>query len=69
MVRELALRGARELLPDRTVQGISELRRRGVKWPARSLADSLGEIPLGRPDAEDSYRGSRALDDVREDRV
>lgn len=69
VVRELALRGARELRPDRTVQGISELRRLGVTVPARSLADALGDIPLDQPDVDDPYRGSRALESVREDRI
>jgi hypothetical protein len=69
VVRELALRGARELGPEPTVHAISTLRRRGVAWPARSLADALADTPPGGPDAADPYRGTRALDDVRSDRV
>lgn len=69
VVRELALRGARELRPDQTSQAILELRRQGVTWPLQSLADSLVEVPLGQPDPHDPYRGTRALEDAREDRI
>jgi hypothetical protein len=69
VVRELALRGARELRPDRTARALSELRQLGVTWPARSLTDALAEAPLGPVNADDPYRGTRALDDVRDDRV
>jgi hypothetical protein len=69
LVRELALRGAARLPQDSTAQAISELRQRGVAWPSRSMADALTEIPVGEPDPDDPYRGTRALEDVREDRV
>lgn len=69
VVRELALRGAAQLPQDRTAQAISELRRRGVPWPPRSMADSLSACPPGDLSPDDPYRGTRALEDVREDRV
>jgi hypothetical protein len=69
VVRELALRGAAGLPADPTSQAISDLRRRGVSWPRRSMADSLRAAPMGEPDPDDPYRGTRALEDVREDRI
>lgn len=70
IVRELALRGAREVRPDPTARAIAELRGAGAHWPARSLADALAaDPPLGEPDPAAPYRGTRALEDVRADRV
>ncbi|MBW8060046.1 MAG: hypothetical protein FVQ78_06850 [Solirubrobacterales bacterium] len=69
-MRELALRGARELRPDETVRAISELKLAGVSWPEESLAGALTvEEPLGEHDPGDPHPGTRALAEVRGDRV
>ncbi len=70
LVRELALRGARELGPDDTARAIAQLKAVGVEWPKHSLAEALkARGPLGKPDPDDPYAGTRALEEVREDRV
>jgi len=55
LVRELALRGA--------------ARQRGIAWPTRSMADSLSTTPIGESKPDDPYRGTRALEHVRRDRI
>jgi hypothetical protein len=70
LVRELALRGSRDLEPDPIALTKARFEADGVEWPVRSLGDLLGRMPaLGPPDPEDPYPGTRALEEVREDRV
>jgi hypothetical protein len=70
LVRELALRGVRELTPDEMTRAIAALELEGVKWPRESLAKALEhQEPLGPPDRDDPYRATRALEEVREDRA
>jgi hypothetical protein len=70
LVRELALRGARDLTPDDTEQALGELKRIAVGWPEESMGDYLRRRePLEKPDPDDPYPGTRALEEVREDRV
>jgi len=70
LVRELALRGARDLAPDDTVRAIAEFEREGVEWPKVSMAEALAAAgPLPPFDPDDPYPGTRALEEVREDRV
>ena len=70
LVRELALRGARDLGSDDAARAIAELKLKGVAWPSRSLADVLAsEPPLGAPDPADPRPGTRALEEARADRI
>src|SRR3954452_12344489 len=70
LVRELALRGARELRPDDTARVIAELEREGIEWPKESMAEALDRLgPFGPVDPDDPYRGTRALEEIREDVV
>lgn len=70
LVRELALRGARELRPDDTAKAIAEFEREGVEWPKESMAEALDRLgPLGPVDPDDPYRATRILQELREDRV
>jgi hypothetical protein len=70
LVRELALRGARDIRPEPNAKAIAELKRAGVAWPTRTLRDALAADPAAAsPDPDDPYRGTRALDDVRADRA
>lgn len=70
LVRELALRGARELDPDDTTRAIAEFEREGIKWPKVSMAEALEAVgPLPPFDPDDPYPGTRALEEVREDVV
>lgn len=70
LVRELALRGARDLAADDTEKVLAELKRVAVSWPEESMGDYLRRSePLGKPDPDDPYPGTRALEEVREDRV
>ncbi len=70
LVRELALRGASELRPDDTARVIAEFEREGIEWPKESMAEALDRLgPLGPVDPDDPYRGTRALEEVREDVV
>jgi hypothetical protein len=70
LVRELALRGARDLASDDTVRAIAEFEREGVEWPRKSMAEALEQLgPVGPPDPDDPYRATRALQEAREDRV
>lgn len=70
LVRELALRGARDLEPD----PLSELRVKweaeGVEWPEESMGEYLKRRgPIGEVDPEDPYRATRILQELREDVV
>lgn len=70
LVRELVLRGAQELEPDDTARIIAEFEREGVEWPKVSMAEALEAAgPLPPVDPDDPYRGTRALEEVREDVV
>ena len=70
LVRELALRGARDLRPDDTARVIAEFEREGVEWPKESLAEALKrQPPLGPVDPDDPYRATRILQELREDRI
>jgi hypothetical protein len=70
LVRELALRGSRDLEPEETARALAELKAIAVSWPEVSLAEGLKhEKPLGKPDPDDPYPGTRALNETREDRV
>lgn len=70
LVRELALRGARDLEPDRTARIRTEFEAEGVEWPEKSMGELLAESPpLGPVDPDDPYRATRILQELREDRV
>jgi hypothetical protein len=70
VVRELALRGARDTRPDDTARAIAEFEREGIEWPKESLAEALKrQPPLGPVDPDDPYRATRILQELREDRV
>jgi len=70
LVRELALRGARDLAPDDAARAIAEFEREGVEWPKVSMAEALDRIgPLGPADPDDPYRATRILEELREDRI
>jgi hypothetical protein len=70
VVRELALRGARDTRPDDTARVIAEFEREGIEWPQVSMADALAAAePLPPFDPDDPYPGTRALEETREDRV
>lgn len=70
LVRELALRGARDLRPDDTARAIAEFEREGIEWPKVSMAEALEAAgPLPPFDPDDPYPGTRALEEVREDVV
>jgi hypothetical protein len=71
LVRELALRGARDLKPDDTAQALAELRRAAVSWPDESMGEYLRRtgIPPEQVDPDDPYRATRILEEVREDVV
>lgn len=70
LVRELALRGARELEPDRTALVRAEFEAEGIEWPEKSMAEVLAELPPLEPlDPDDPYRATRILNELREDTV
>jgi hypothetical protein len=71
LVRELALRGSRDLRPDDTARALSELKRIAVSWPEESMGAYLRRtgLPPGEVDPDDPYRGTRILEEVREDVV
>jgi hypothetical protein len=70
LVRELALRGSRDLAPDPIALAKAKFEAEGVEWPEESLGALLRRMPpLGPPDPNDPYRGTRILDEVREDTV
>lgn len=70
LVRELALRGSRDLEPDRAALVRAEFEAEGVKWPEKSMAEMLAELPPLEPlDPDDPYRATRILNELREDAV
>ena|ERR1700679_223971 len=71
LVRELALRGARDLAPDDTAKALAELKRVAVSWPEESMGEYLRRtgLPPGRVDPDDPYRATRILEEFREDIV
>lgn len=70
LVRELAIRGARDLEPDRMARIRAEFEAEGVEWPQRSMGELLAELPpLGPVDPDDPYRATRILQELREDRA
>ncbi len=70
LVRELALRGSRDLEPDRLARIRAEFEAEGVEWPKKSVAEVLAELPPLEPlDPDDPYRATRILDELREDTV
>lgn len=71
LVRELALRGSRELAPDDTARALADLKRVAVGWPDESMGAYLRRagLPTGEVDPDDPYRATRILEEVREDVV
>lgn len=71
LVRELALRGSRELEPDREARIRAEFEAEGVEWPKESMGDYLRRVglPAGEVDPDDPYRATRILNELREDTV
>lgn len=69
LVRELALRGSRDLQPDETDRALAELRRVAVAWPEQSMGEYLRRVglPVGEVDPDDPYRATRVLEELRED--
>jgi hypothetical protein len=70
LVRDLAIRGARDLVPDPLARIRSEFAAEGVEWPEESMGDYLKRRgPIGEVDPEDPYRATRILQELREDAV
>jgi hypothetical protein len=70
LVRELALRGSKDIPLDDTARAIADLKAAGVEWPKESMAEVLDRLPpLGPVDPDDPYAMSRTLEELREDRV
>jgi hypothetical protein len=70
LVRELALRGSRDLAPDPMARIKAEFEAEGIEWPEQPMGELLAEMPpLGPVDPDDPYRMTRILDEVREDTV
>ncbi|HEV7769416.1 MAG TPA: hypothetical protein VGO66_02030 [Solirubrobacterales bacterium] len=71
LVRELAIRGSRDLEPDRMAQIRAEFEAEGVEWPKESMGEYLHRVgpPAGEVDPSDPYRATRILQELREDRV
>ncbi len=71
LVRELALRGSRDLEPEPAAEALAQLRQVAVSWPEESMGEYLRRIglPGGKVDSSDPYPGTRALEEVREDRI
>lgn len=70
LVRELALRGSRDLEPDHMARVRAEFEAEGVEWPEQSMGEMLAELPpLGPIDPDDPYRMTRILNELREDTV
>lgn len=70
LVRDLAIRGARDLEPDRLARVRAKLEAEGVEWPEESMGEYLRRrAPLGAPDPDDPYRATRILNELREDTV
>lgn len=71
LVRELAIRGARDLEPDRIARVRAEFEAEGVEWPKESMGEYLRRVgaPVLSVDPDDPYRVTRILEELREDRV
>ncbi len=71
LVRDLAVRGARDLGPDRLTQIKAEFEAEGVEWPEESMGEYLRRrgLPSGKVDPDDPYRATRILNELREDTV
>jgi hypothetical protein len=71
LVRELALRGARELEPDPMARIKAEFEMEGIEWPEESMGEYLRRVgPVhGEVDPDDPYRMTHILEEVREDTV
>lgn len=71
LVRELALRGSRDLKPDDTERALSELKKIAVSWPEESMGAYLRRVglPSGEVDPDDPYPMTRILEEIREDRI
>lgn len=71
LVRELALRGARDLEPDPLAGLRAKWEAEGVEWPEESMGEYLRRVgpPSGEVDPDDPYRMTRILEEVREDTV
>jgi hypothetical protein len=71
LVRELALRGSKNLEPDDTERALSELKKIAVSWPVESMGAYLRRVglPPGEVDPNDPHPMTRILDEMREDRV
>jgi hypothetical protein len=70
LVRELALRGSKDIPLDETARAIAELRAAGIEWPKESMAEVLDRLPPLEPlDPDDPHAGTRILEELREDRV
>lgn len=69
LVRELALRGSREIQPDETDRALAELKRVAVAWPEEPMGEHLRRVglPAGEVDPDDPYRATRILEALRED--
>lgn len=71
LVRELAIRGARDLEPE-TLAGLrAKWEAEGVEWPEESMGEYLRRtgLPHGKVDPDDPYRATRILQELREDVV
>lgn len=70
LVRELALRGSKDIPLDDTARAIAELKATGIEWPKESMAEVLDRLPPLEPvDPDDPHAGTRILEELREDRV
>jgi hypothetical protein len=71
LVRDLALRGARNLEPDPLAGLRAKWEAEGVEWPEESMGEYLRRVgPVhGEVDPDDPYRMTRILEEVREDTV
>jgi hypothetical protein len=70
LVRDLAIRGSRDLEPDKIARIRAEFEAEGIEWPQRSMGELLAEMPpLGPVDPDDPYRMTRILNELREDTV
>lgn len=69
IIRALALRGARDLQPDKIARLKAEFEAEGVEWPEESMGEYLRRtgLPTGKVDPKDPYRATRILNELRED--
>lgn len=69
LVRDLAVRGARDLKPDPLAGLRAKWEAEGVEWPEESMGDYLRRtgLPHGEVDPDDPYRATRILEEIRED--